>query len=117
MKHKSKLNEHIGKWDGMGPLLNIEELEDEDLRMISAEVFENIKNNEGDMHEQYFLVLAKYKIMCPHPQNKRLYSNKKLSYHSISYPWYECSMCDSAVINKEYVKEEADEKDRTQKVY
>lgn len=114
MKDKNILKERLEKRKTSkktGPLLKLHDLDQKEAMFIAREVFKKIKNNgqHDEMYRQYLLVLTKYGVMCPHPQQKRLYNKEKLVYPSTIHMWYDCEMCGCCVLNESFEKD-VDEK-------
>lgn len=83
-------------------LIHIDDIDKSDLSMIAAEVFKLAESIE-DPYEAYIKVISKYGIMCPHPQNKRLYGGYlKSASQRFDFRWFNCGMCECSVIDDSY---------------
>lgn len=90
-----------------GALLGIEELDPDELNLINASFFNNIRERGADdinaIYEAYVETLHMWGVMCPHPIPHRLYDGWQRSMSPLQFEesrWYSCTICGSAVINK-----------------
>jgi len=100
--------------DKVGPLLSIHDFEADEMSDLATEIFKRINNGKDkDMYDQYLSVLMERGIMCPHPQQKRMYGSKHSAYSLTLYRWYDCNMCGCSVFNEDYID---DEKEKTKRI-
>lgn len=90
--------------EGKGELLQYYELDEDDRSRISADFFSALKRSPASDHYELFSeVLSAWGVMCPHPQDKRLYVGKeRLILHTDKHKWFYCECCQTGVINREY---------------
>ena len=94
--------DHFLSNDKHGPLAIMDDITQDDMKLISDEILKLCKKYD-DPYSAYIFVLSKYGIMCPHPQNKRFYDGHKKSDVVLkNYKWYNCNMCSCAVINEDW---------------
>ena len=100
---------------GAGPMWTIEMVSETDMAKIAGQAFHKMTAmKDRDPYEVYAETLAYYGIICPHPQQKRLYGGDTRSPIPLYDPmYYDCEMCKCAVLNEQRMrkreqKEEAD---------
>lgn len=92
---------------GVGPLLQLEELDPDEICLVNAEFLERARRINADditkMYDAYISTLHNWGVMCPHPQPHRLYDG----WHRTDTPvpfeesrWFNCVLCDAVVINR-----------------
>lgn len=99
LKRPTKLEIHrlVHYWNGhKGPLLNMGDLDWQEHQLLVEEIFAGqrayIEFDQipvRDPYTHYASVLAKWGIMCSHPESKREKGQK----------WFHCSVCNSTVID------------------
>lgn len=97
----TKLDLHRAKYHMSNiELLLYYELEEEDRSRISSEFFALIKRSpELDHYTVFSELLSEWGVMCPHPQDQRLYSGReKMLMHSDKHRWFFCSCCRTNVM-------------------
>ena len=72
----------------------IEDLNKFELRKLSLEVFNNIRTSGEDIYSAYISVLARNKIMCPHPQHMKKYKRLTTAY-GLQRKEFFCNLCKS----------------------
>ena len=92
---------------GVGPLIQLEELDPDEIALINAEFLEHVRRMKADdigaIYDAYIETLHRWGVMCPHPQRDRLYDG----WCSVDTPvpfeesrWYSCRLCNAIVINR-----------------
>lgn len=90
-----------------GPLLRIEDLNPEEITIINASFLEMCKSRRVEDINQTYIAYAdtlhKWGVMCPHPQQLRLYDGQSsdVPIDFQTFKWFECKLCSAEVINKE----------------
>jgi hypothetical protein len=91
---------------GVGELLRVDDLHDDELAIINRTFFERIREIAPDdlsgIYAAYLQTLHEWGVMCPHPRELRLYDGWRKSdvpLPSTESRWYECGLCRAAVIN------------------
>lgn len=89
-----------------GPLLRLEELDHSELELVNREFLDRLQGRAEDIdqiYEAYAQALHSWGIICPHPQQHRMYDG----FHKTDVPlkfdesrWFECRLCGTAVINR-----------------
>lgn len=92
------------------PLLQFHALDEEEKRLIADEVFAEIKKQGMDSrYGAYIHVLSEWGIVCPHPQETRLYRDVVTKTHSdfplTNFRYYECMVCECMCINEHFSRE------------
>jgi hypothetical protein len=90
-----------------GSLLRFDELNSHERERIHADFMTKVRlNGVEDLWQMWCLyveTLHAWGIMCPHPQTFRLYDGYRLSDMPVTFSdsvWYECRLCQAAVINR-----------------
>lgn len=77
-----------------------------EVSFISRKVFARIDETKCDFYTAYRDIFSDWGIMCPHPQEKRLYLGwLQLSVHTSANKWFKCSCCNTIVVNVDWMKE------------
>lgn len=84
----------------LGPLSSFESLTSQEKEFLFSEFLKTKKelSQETDLDELYSRILFSWRVMCPHPQHKRLYKDKKLDFHPEDCLWFYCECCQCQVI-------------------
>lgn len=90
-----------------GPLLRIEDLSSDEITIVNSSFLDLCRNRKvndiDETYSAYVFTLHTWGIMCPHPQQHRLYDGFKHSDSPIDFEsskWFNCILCSAAVINK-----------------
>jgi hypothetical protein len=92
---------------GIGELLRVEDLTPDELTIVNRTFFERIREIAAEdlqgIYAAYLLTLHEWGVMCPHPRELRRYDGWRRSdvpVPSTESRWYECGLCQAAVINR-----------------
>jgi len=106
MSTQNEFKKHYKRYiksGGAGPLMKVEDVDEENMSIIAGEIFRLSKLVE-DPYDAYVQIISKYGIICPHPQRKRLYDGCFRSDTPIArYRWYNCEMCQCSVFNEHWM--------------
>lgn len=107
---KTRIEQHREDFESRkycGNLIRIEELSTEEIMLINASLFNEMRLSESETLDDYYQIYIKtlhsWGIMCPHPQYKRLYYGNIKSEYPINFEhskWYDCLLCGTSVINR-----------------
>ena len=92
---------------GVGPLIQLEELDPEEVALINSDFLERVRLTRADdilaIYDVYVATLHSWGVMCPHPTSRRLYEG----WHRMDTPvpfedsrWFHCELCSATVINR-----------------
>lgn len=86
-----------------GPLLRHSDLNPAEQALIKAD-FRRRRPVEGmPDHVLYLRVMHSWGVICPHPQESRMYEGLYWSDSGVGFdecPWYVCGVCECIVINR-----------------
>jgi hypothetical protein len=92
---------------GVGPLLELEELEPDEIKLVNAEFLSRVRRVQPEdivaIYDAYVETLHRWGIMCPHPQHQRLYDGWLRADTPIKFDesrWFSCGLCGASVINR-----------------
>lgn len=90
---------------GKGPMLKMSDLDPFEKQIVSDDFFSRRQDGK-DMGKNYLEVLSSWGIICPHPQDRRLYEGSiRSEHHESNRHWFICEMCECHVINDAWMKE------------
>jgi hypothetical protein len=86
-----------------GPLLKHDELVPAEQALLREDFLRQRVGSDLPDHTLYLGVMHSWGVICPHPQDRRVYEGLYWSDSSVPFDecsWYSCGVCNCIVINR-----------------